>query len=191
MLLRATILVTNRWNRSHLSWVFSTFLPFTLHTFVRTHLMCCSPTEMTAIPNQHWGRGKSHKCFNDRGLTTSSNHSGKQRHGRVILKVQLRIKKGSMANKKACLLKFSLTRSLVMEPKGRRLHLTSPKSLKFSRQVCPQIPLEAQRLGPSSYLASLWIVIEQSASCPENFVVFLKILSSYRIDSSISVSSER
>ena len=65
----ATILVTNRWNRSHLPWIFSKFLTFTLHTFVLTQ-MCHSPspmlsrayfwsTEMTANPNQHWG-GRNH-----------------------------------------------------------------------------------------------------------------------------------
>ena len=150
MLLRATILVTNRWNRSHLSWIFSTFLTFTLHTFVLIQLMCRSPTEMTAIPKSTLGKGKITQVFQWqrsyhqlkslwKTKTWSSNFEGA---------VEYKIKKGSMANKKACLLKFSLTRSLVMEPKGRRLHLTSPKSLKFSRQVCPQIPLEAQRLGP-------------------------------------------
>ena len=38
-----TILVTNRWNSSHLSWIFSKFLTFTLHTFVLTQ-MCPSPS---------------------------------------------------------------------------------------------------------------------------------------------------
>ena len=42
---RAAILVTNRWNRSHLSWIFSKFLTFTLHTFVLTQ-MCRSPSPM-------------------------------------------------------------------------------------------------------------------------------------------------
>ena len=42
-----------------------------------------------------------------------------------------------------------------MEPKGRGLHLTSPKILKFPRRACPQIPLEA-KLGVSG-LAPLWI----------------------------------
>ena len=40
-----TILVTNRWNRSHLSWIFPKFLTFTLHTFVLTQ-MCPSPSLM-------------------------------------------------------------------------------------------------------------------------------------------------
>ena len=40
-----TILVTNRWNRSHLSWIFSKFLTFTLHTFVLPQ-MCRSPSPM-------------------------------------------------------------------------------------------------------------------------------------------------
>ena len=40
-----TILVTNRWNRSHLSWIFSKFLTFTPHTFVLTE-MCPSPSPM-------------------------------------------------------------------------------------------------------------------------------------------------
>ena len=61
---RTTILVTNRWNRSHLSWIFSKFLTFTLHTFVLTQIPNVEPsvfwsTEMTANPNQHWG-GKNH-----------------------------------------------------------------------------------------------------------------------------------
>ena len=42
---RTTILVTNRWNRSHLSWIFSKFLTFTLHTFVLTQI-CRSPSPM-------------------------------------------------------------------------------------------------------------------------------------------------
>ena len=57
--------LTNRWNRSHLSWIFSNFFTFTLHTFVLTQ-MCplffpnVEPSvfwsiEMTANPNQHWG----------------------------------------------------------------------------------------------------------------------------------------
>ena len=68
-----TILVTNRWNRNHLSWIFSQFLTFTLHTFVLTQ-MYPSPSPMVShayfgalrwlqYPNQHWERGKSHKCF--------------------------------------------------------------------------------------------------------------------------------
>ena len=43
--MKTTILVTNRWNRSHLSWIFSKFLTFTLHTFVLTQ-MCRSPSPM-------------------------------------------------------------------------------------------------------------------------------------------------
>ena len=42
---QATILVTNRWNRSHLSWIFSKPLTFTLHIFVLTQ-MCPSPSPM-------------------------------------------------------------------------------------------------------------------------------------------------
>ena len=42
---RPTILVTNRWNRSHLSWIFSKFLTFMLQTFVLTQ-MCRSPLPM-------------------------------------------------------------------------------------------------------------------------------------------------
>ena len=37
--------VTNRWNRSHLSWIFSKLLTFTLHIFVLTQ-MYPSPTPM-------------------------------------------------------------------------------------------------------------------------------------------------
>ena len=40
-----TILVTNRWNRSHLSWILSKFLTFTLHTLVLTQI-CRSPSPM-------------------------------------------------------------------------------------------------------------------------------------------------
>ena len=40
-----TILVTNHWNRSHLSWIFSKFLTFSLHTFVLTQT-CLSPSPM-------------------------------------------------------------------------------------------------------------------------------------------------
>ena len=40
-----TILVTNRWNRSHLSWILSKFLTFMLHTFVLTQI-CHSPSPM-------------------------------------------------------------------------------------------------------------------------------------------------
>ena len=43
--MKTTIPVTNRWNRSHLSWIFSKFLTFTLHTFVLTQ-MCRSPFSM-------------------------------------------------------------------------------------------------------------------------------------------------
>ena len=39
------ILVTNRWNRSHLSWIFSKFLTFTPDTFVLTYI-CPSPSAM-------------------------------------------------------------------------------------------------------------------------------------------------
>ena len=60
-----TILVTNRWNRRHLSWIFSEFHTFTLHTFVLNQ-MYPSPSPMLShayfgalrwlqIPNQHWG----------------------------------------------------------------------------------------------------------------------------------------
>ena len=42
---RATILVTSRWNRSHLSWIFSKFLTFTPDTFVLTYI-CPSPSAM-------------------------------------------------------------------------------------------------------------------------------------------------
>ena len=65
-----TILVTNRWNGSHLSWIFSKFLTFTLHTFVLTQMCQLSfpnvepsvfwSNEMTADPNQHWG-AENHK----------------------------------------------------------------------------------------------------------------------------------
>ena len=41
----STTLVTDCWNRSHLSWIFSRFLTFTLHTFVLTQ-MCPSPSPM-------------------------------------------------------------------------------------------------------------------------------------------------
>ena len=41
----STILVTNRWNRSHLSWIFSKFLTFTPDTFVLTYI-CPSPSSM-------------------------------------------------------------------------------------------------------------------------------------------------
>ena len=64
-----TILVTNHWNRSHLSRIFPKFLTFTLHTFVLTR-MCrsCSPMLSRAYFGalkwlqtqiQHWG-GKNH-----------------------------------------------------------------------------------------------------------------------------------
>ena len=70
---KPTVLVTNRWNRRHLSWIFFKFLSFTLHTFVLTQ-MYPSPSPMVShayfgalrwlqYPNQHWERGKSHKCF--------------------------------------------------------------------------------------------------------------------------------
>ena len=51
----ATILVTNRWNRSRFSWIFSKFLTFTLHTFVFTQ-MCPSPSPMFRATRilEHW-----------------------------------------------------------------------------------------------------------------------------------------
>ena len=60
-----TIRVTDRWNRRHLSWIFSEFHTFTLHTFVLNQ-MHPSPSPMLShayfgalkwlqIPNQHWG----------------------------------------------------------------------------------------------------------------------------------------
>ena len=65
-----TILVTNHWNRSHFSWIFSKFLTFTVHTFVLNQ-MCPSPSSFPMLshvyfgalrwlqyPSQHWGRGK-------------------------------------------------------------------------------------------------------------------------------------
>ena len=67
-----TILVTNRWNRSHLSWILSKFLTFTLHTFVLTQI-CRSPSPMLSqayfgalkwVQTQiNIGEGKLHKCF--------------------------------------------------------------------------------------------------------------------------------
>ena len=59
---QATILVTNRWNRSCFSWIFSKFLTFTLPTFFLTQ-MCSFPSPMLGHAYQHWERGKSHKCF--------------------------------------------------------------------------------------------------------------------------------
>ena len=76
----ATILVTNRWNRSHLSWIFSKFLTFTLHTFVLTQ-MCRSPSPMLSrayFGALKWlqtqiniGEGKITQVFQDlwRGLS--------------------------------------------------------------------------------------------------------------------------
>ena len=78
-----TILVTNRWNGSHLSWIFSKFLTVTLRTFVLTQMRRLSfpnvdpsvfwSTEMTANPNQHWER-KITQVFQDLwgGLQLSS-----------------------------------------------------------------------------------------------------------------------
>ena len=51
-----TILVTNRWNRSHLSWIFFKFLTFTPDTFVLTYI-CPSPSPMLI-----WVLQSSH-CF--------------------------------------------------------------------------------------------------------------------------------
>ena len=42
-LFRLNTILINRWNRSHSSWIFSTFLTFTLHTFVLTQV-CPSPS---------------------------------------------------------------------------------------------------------------------------------------------------
>ena len=64
-----TILVTNRWNRSHLSWIFSRFLTFTPDTFVFTQ-MCPSPsprifwsTETTVIPKSTLRKEKVTQVF--------------------------------------------------------------------------------------------------------------------------------
>ena len=70
---QALIVVTIRWNKSHFYWIFSKFLTFTLHTFVLTQMLP-SPSPMLGhayfgalrwlqYSNQHWGRGKLHKCF--------------------------------------------------------------------------------------------------------------------------------
>ena len=49
-----TILVTNRWNRSHFSWIFFKFLTFTVHTFVLNQ-MCPSPSQCWAMCIlEHW-----------------------------------------------------------------------------------------------------------------------------------------
>ena len=50
-----TILVTNRWNRSRFSWIFSKLLTFTLHTFVFTQ-MCPSPSPVFRATRilEHW-----------------------------------------------------------------------------------------------------------------------------------------
>ena len=72
-----TTLVTNRWNRSHLSWIFSNFFTFALHTLFLTQ-MCPSPSPMLSrayFGALKWlqtqinmtgerGSGKSLKCFN-------------------------------------------------------------------------------------------------------------------------------
>ena len=89
---QATILVTNRWNRSHLSWIFSKFLTFTLHTFVLTQ-MCPSPSPMLSrayFGALKWlqtqiniGKGKNHTSvsrFVTRIVERSNKRSSLQRN---------------------------------------------------------------------------------------------------------------
>ena len=67
-----TILVTNRWNRSHLSWIFSKFHSWHLRSLTNVSLSFPNvkpcifwSTETTVIPKSTLGKGKITQVFQD------------------------------------------------------------------------------------------------------------------------------